>query len=181
MGGSLRRAAAMWRLAEACRDGELPFRAEEIANSTGSSHLLHITSGPFEAHMMRTASSGAFPKDAPIRQDRRLTNEPTLFDKKIVSFRELVAKIKKSYAWLAFNATPLGVLTHVCWGMPDRTEDKYLAHFDIFVGQCGWGRLLIHQPRQSLILKTKLNSSVTSRKKLNAAKKTTTTRKPEEC
>jgi hypothetical protein len=131
LGGSLRRAAAMWRLAEACRDGELPFKAEEIANSTGSSHLLHVTSGPFEAHVVRTESSGAFPKDAPIRQDRRLTNEPTLFDKKIVSFRELVAKIKKSYAWLAFNATPLGVLTHVCWGMPDRTENKYLAHFDI--------------------------------------------------
>jgi hypothetical protein len=129
--GSLRRAAAMWRLQEACKDGELPFKAEEISNSTGSSHLLHIVSGPFEAHVVRTDSSGAFPKDAPIRQDHRLTNEPTLFDPKIVSFRELVKKVKHSYAWLMFNATPVGALTHVCWGMPDRNENKYLAHFNI--------------------------------------------------
>jgi hypothetical protein len=127
----LRRAATMWRIQEACKDGELPFKAEEIPNSTGSSHLLRIISGPFEAHVVRTDSSGAFPKDAPIRQDRRLTNEPSLFDPKVVAFEELLGSVKKSYAWLMFNATALGVLTHVCWGMPDRAENKYLAHFDI--------------------------------------------------
>src|SRR5215470_9465974 len=67
--GSLRRAAAMWRLHQACKDGELPFSASEIGNTTGSSHLLLLQSGAFEAHIVRTESTGAFPKDAPIRQD----------------------------------------------------------------------------------------------------------------
>jgi hypothetical protein len=130
--GSLRRAAAMWRVHQACIDGELPFKAEEIPNSIGSSHLLRILSGPFEAHVVRTESSGAFPKDAPIRQDHRLTNERTLFDDpKIVPFQELVGSVEKSYAWLMFNATPTGALTHVCYGMPKAEENKYLAHLDI--------------------------------------------------
>jgi hypothetical protein len=132
--GLLRRAAAMWRVRQACIDGELPFQAHEIPNSTGSSHLLKITSGPFEAHVVRTESSGAFPKDAPIRQDNRLTNDRDLFnfdDPKIVSFQEMVGAVDNSYAWLTFNATEVGALTHVCWGMPKANENKYLAHIDI--------------------------------------------------
>lgn len=131
--GSFRRAATMWRIRQACIDGELPFQAHEIPNSTGSSHLLKITSGPFEAHVVRTECAGAFPKDAPIRQDSRLTNERDLFDDdpKIVSFKELVGGVDNSYAWLTFNATEVGALTHVCWGMPKANENKYLAHIDI--------------------------------------------------
>ncbi|MBV8824892.1 MAG: hypothetical protein JO084_06290 [Bradyrhizobiaceae bacterium] len=130
--GNLRRAAAMWRLGQACNDGELPFSASEISNKIGSSHLLLIKSGAFEAHVVRTESSGAFPKDAPIRQDSRVTNEPTLFDDPKVVRIVLVEKdIEKAYAWLMFNATQIGALTHVCWGMPLPKKNKFLAHFDI--------------------------------------------------
>ena len=132
LSGNLRRAACMWRLHQACKDGELPFQASEVPNLTGSSHLLRITSGPFDAHIVRTESSGAFPKDAPIRQDSRLTNERSLFDdRNIVPFDQLVGSVERAYAWLMFNATPTGALTHVCYGMPKANVNEYLAHFDI--------------------------------------------------
>jgi hypothetical protein len=132
LSGNLRRAACMWRIHQACEDGELPFRSSEVPNLTGSSHLLRITSGPFDAHIVRTESSGAFPKDAPIRQDSRLTNERSLFDDpKIIPFEQLVSSVDRAYAWLMFNATPTGALTHVCYGMPKANVNEYLAHFDI--------------------------------------------------
>lgn len=136
--GALRRAAAMWRLTEFCKNGDLPFRAEEVPNSTGSCHLLSIRSGRFEAHVVRTDSPGGFPKDAPIRQDKRLSNYGDLFDQpKIVPISELADL--QPYAWLSFNATFSGELTHICWGMPDRVENEYLARFNIL--QRGGGRM----------------------------------------
>ena len=132
LAGMLRRAAIMWRLHDYCKTGDLPFRADEIPNSNGSSHLLRIVSGPFEAHVVRTDSPGAFPDDAPIRQDRALRNEGDLFDDpKIVPFSEMVAAVKQAYAWLSFNATQTGVLTHVCWCMPKAKERGYLARLNI--------------------------------------------------
>jgi hypothetical protein len=135
--GTLRRAATMWRLAEFCKTGDLPFRADVVPNSTGSCHLLSIHSGRFEAHVVRTDSPGGFPKDAPIRQDRRLSNDGDLFDNpKIVPISELV-EVARPYAWLAFNATDDGGLTHVCWCMPDPVENKYLARFNILRSASG--------------------------------------------
>src|SRR5215204_151042 len=133
LSGMLRRAAIMWRLHDYCKTGELPFTATEIPNSNGSSHLLRVTSGPFEAHVVHTITPGAFPDDAPIRQDHALRNEGDLFDEdpKIVSFREMLAAVEQAYAWLSFNATPVGMLTHVCWCMPKAKERGYLARFNI--------------------------------------------------
>lgn len=131
LNGNLRRAATMWRIQQACKDGELPFSAEEVENSNGNSHLLLIISAACQAHVVRTESSGAFPKDQPIRQDSRLTNSPTLFDPKIVPFKELLKSVSTSYAWLMFKATDIGELSHVCWGMPKAGVNEYLAHVDI--------------------------------------------------
>jgi hypothetical protein len=133
LAGLLRRAAIMWRLHEYSKAGELPFRADEIPNSNGSSHLLRIRSGPFEAHVVRTETAGAFPVDAPIRQDHALRNDADLFDDdpKIVSFNDMISAVRQPYAWLSFNATPVGMLTHVCWCMPKAKERVYLARFNI--------------------------------------------------
>jgi hypothetical protein len=129
--GQLRRAAAMWRLHMYCKSGDLPFKADEIPNSTGSSHLLRIKSDNFEAHVVRTESAGAFPKDAPIRQDKRLSNYGDLFDEpKLEPAWTLIGRVSP-YAWLAFNATPIGSATHICWCMPDRVENRWLAHINI--------------------------------------------------
>jgi hypothetical protein len=130
--GTLRRAAAMWHFEQSCIAGVLPFEAKEIPNSTGSSHLLRVRSGKFDAHVLRTESAGAFPKDAPIRQDSRLTNTSDLFDPpSATTIKELMEEVSRSYAWLLFNATEIGALTHVCWGMPHAEEDTFLAHFNI--------------------------------------------------
>ena len=105
---------------QACKEGTLPFRAIEIKNTNGGSHLLKIEAGVFEAHIVRTESDGAFPKDAPIRQDNRLHNQGDLFDgPKMVPLREITPLIPKMYAWLTFNADTIGGLTHVCWCMPN--------------------------------------------------------------
>lgn len=132
--GVLRRVAVMHRISQACVDGELPFTTEEIPNTTGSCHLLSIRSARFEAHVVRTESPKAFPKDAPIRQDRRATNEPTLFDAldpKIVPLNKVLEEVGRLYAWLSFNANPVGMLTHVGWAMPDANTDKFVAYRDV--------------------------------------------------
>lgn len=129
--GFLRRAAAMWRLHEFCKTGELPFKADEVPNKNGSSHLLRVRSGAFEAHVVRTDSPGAFPKDAPIRQDKRLSNYGDLFEEPHLRPAFEIISHVSPYGWLAFNATRIGALTHVCWCMPERVENRWLAHTNI--------------------------------------------------
>jgi hypothetical protein len=122
----------MWRIRKACQDGDLPFAAGEVSNLTGSSHLLAIRSGPFEAHVVRTDTPGGFPKDAPIRQERALRNQGDFFlEPKIVPLNPLLRGVRAAYAWLSFNALNAGHLTHVCWCMPEADGGRYLARFDI--------------------------------------------------
>ncbi|RWO81031.1 hypothetical protein [Mesorhizobium sp.] len=131
--GLFRRAAAMWQFRQDCLNGNLPFEAMEIPNSTGSSHLLNITAADFEAHIVRTDSEGAFPQDAPIRQDKSLSNEPDLFDDgKVVPLHEMTPD--KLYAWLAFNADQTGGLTHACWCMPEAKRKVFLGRINILRG-----------------------------------------------
>ena len=127
--GNLRRAAAMYSFKQACISGELPFDAEEVSNTTGSSHLLEIKSGSFDAHIVRTESPKAFPKDAPIRQDKCLKNEADLFDDGYLQpFDVIIAEVKRNYSWLSFNADLIGNLAHVGWAMPS-SEGKSMLGF----------------------------------------------------
>jgi hypothetical protein len=92
--GFLRRAAIMWRVQTLCKTGELPFQATEVSNSNRTSHLLSILSENLELHIVRTDDVFAFPEDAPIRQDRRVTNQPDLFDDgKIVPLTEALRDV----------------------------------------------------------------------------------------
>ncbi len=130
--GMLRRVAAMWRIRKACLDGDLPFAASEVSNLTGSSHLLSIRSGPFEAHVVRTDTPGGFPKEAPIRQDKALRNQGDLLSEpRIVPLGPLLRGVRAAYAWLSFNALGAGQLTHVCWCMPEADGNRYLSRFEI--------------------------------------------------
>lgn len=130
--GTLHRTAALWRIHKACRDGDLPFNAEIVENKTGSSHLLQVKSGLFEAHVVRTDSPGGYPRDAPIRQDARLRNQPDLFDgPRLEPAAHLISKVPKLYAWLSFNTAAKGELSHLCWCMPEELERKYLARVNI--------------------------------------------------
>jgi hypothetical protein len=129
--GNLRRAAAMWAFRQACASGELPFKAEEKPNTTGSSHLLEIRSGSFEARMVRTESAKAFPKDAPIRQNKSLKNQADLFeDGGLKPLDVLVSKLD-CYAWLSFNADPIGNVTHMGWVMPSYENKSILGFVNV--------------------------------------------------
>jgi hypothetical protein len=130
--GLLRRAAIMWRIQMLCTSGELSFAATEIRNTKGTSHLLSILSGNVELHVVRTEDVFSFPIEAPIRQDRRITNQPDLFeDAKIVPLSEALKAVPRLYGWLAWGATSRGELTHLCLAMPEAKEDQWLAHLNI--------------------------------------------------
>jgi hypothetical protein len=130
--GFLRRAAIMWRLQLLCKTGELPFQATEVSNSNRTSHLLSILSDNLEIHIVRTDDVFAFPEDAPIRQDRRVTNQPDLFDDgKIIPLTEALREVPRLYGWLAWGATSHGEITHLCLGMPEHDRDQWLAHISV--------------------------------------------------
>jgi hypothetical protein len=130
--GLLRRAALMWRLQMLCKSKELPFEANEIANTNGTSHLLSIRSNKIELHIVRTDEPGAFPVEAPIRQDSRASNEADLFrDGKLVSLHEALASVDRLYGWIMWGATGRGEMTHFALGMPEPKQDKWLTYIDV--------------------------------------------------
>lgn len=145
--GLLRRAAAMWQIEADCVAGNLPFEASIVPNTTASCHLLLIRSGRFEAHVVRTDSEGAFPKDAPIRQDKSLSNQGDLFDgPKLIPIEGSIDKIATLYSWLSFNADVFGALTHVCWCMPEAGQKSFLSRFSILKAGAGESGLDDHAP-----------------------------------
>jgi hypothetical protein len=130
--GLLRRAALMWRIQMLCKSKELPFDAEEIANTNGASHLLRIRRKKIELHIVRTDEPYAFPVDAPIRQDNRASNEPDFFrDGKLIPLHEAIESIPRLYGWIMWGATFKGELTHFSLGMPEKEEDKWLTYVDV--------------------------------------------------
>lgn len=125
--GLSRRAAVMWRVQLLCKSGELPFKAEEIQNTNGTSHLLSIRSQNIELHIVRTDEADAFPVDAPIRQDARASNSGDLFeDRKLLPLHKVLDSVPL-YGWLAWGATGRGEITHLCLGMPEYRQDQWLA------------------------------------------------------
>jgi hypothetical protein len=131
--GLLRRAALMWRIQMLCKSKELPFEAEEIANTNGTSHLLRIRSNKIELHIVRTDEPGAFPVDAPIRQDSRISNEADLFsdDGKLVPLHVALESVPRLYGWIMWGATGRGELTHFALGMPEPERDEWLTYIDV--------------------------------------------------
>lgn len=145
--GLLRRAAAMWQFEADCAAGNLPFQASVVPNSTGSSHLLLIRAGLFEAHIVRTESEGAFPQDAPIRQDKSLSNQGDMFlDEKVVPLHQKLKEITSLYSWLSFDADFTGSLTHVCWCMPEASRKAFLSRINILKRRDGGLGLDDHMP-----------------------------------
>jgi hypothetical protein len=165
------RAATIFRFEQACREGTLPFRATEIGNTNGSSHLLKIEAGRFEAHIVRTESEGAFPKDAPIRQDSRLRNQGDLFiEPQIVPLKDFSDDVSAMYAWLTFDADPIGRITHVCWCMPERARNVFLGRLNLM--RSGFGELPIEphtppppDPKSRMKFKDFMERTIESQKK----------------
>jgi len=130
--GLMRRAALMWRVQTLCKSKELPFDASEITNTNGTSHLLSIRSSTIELHIVRTDEPGAFPIDAPIRQDSRASNDADLFrDGKLVPLHIALESVPRLYGWLMWGATGRGELTHFALGMPEHERDEWLTYIDV--------------------------------------------------
>jgi hypothetical protein len=137
----------MWQFESDCAAGNLPFQASIVPNTTATSHLLLIRSGRCEAHVVRTDSEGAFPQDAPIRQDKSLSNQPDLFeDRKIVPLHQKMDGITSLYSWLSFDADVTGGLTHVCWCMPEAKRKAFLSRINILKRGAGEAPIDDHAP-----------------------------------
>jgi hypothetical protein len=130
--GMLRRAALMWRVQMLCKSKELPFDASEITNTNGTSHLLSIRANKIDLHIVRTDEPGAFPIEAPIRQDNRASNGADLFrDGKLVPLHVALESVDRLYGWIMWGATGRGELTHFALGMPEPKNDNWLTYVDV--------------------------------------------------
>jgi hypothetical protein len=129
--GLMRRAGIFHRIAEMCKAGDLPFRAELTPMPRGTWHWLDIFSGDAHGHIVRTEEPSAFPEDTPNRQDQRARNTRDLFEDKRVVRLESV----KLYSWLCYRATPDGALFHALWQAPsakvDGKPDEWLARINL--------------------------------------------------
>jgi hypothetical protein len=122
----------MWRLQSLCTSKELPFTAQEITNTNGTSHLLSIKSDKLELHIVRTDEPKVFPIEALIRQDNRAINEPDLFrEGKLIPLHEALTSVPRLYGWLMWGATAQGELTHFSLGMPEPEKDDWLTYVDV--------------------------------------------------
>jgi len=130
--GLLRRSCLMWRIQSLCKSKELPFEEDEITNTNGTSHLLRIRSKKIELHIVRTDEPGAFPVEAPIRQDNRASNSADFFrEGKLLPLHEVMESVPRLYGWLMWGATGRGEVTHLALGMPEADEDRWLTYIDV--------------------------------------------------
>lgn len=132
--GHLRRAGVISRIQTLCDRGELPFEAAIDLMPIGNwHHLVLKASDTMVSHLCRTESSLAFPKDTPNRQDERLTNQPDLFDDKVISLSAAIKAVEEKCVWLTYGYTPDGDLTHACWAMPSppTVSETWYAHINV--------------------------------------------------
>ena len=129
--GLMRRAGVMYRFHDLCELGDLPFQTSMVRMEEGSWHCLEIAADSFKAHVCRTDGPYSLPADSETRQDERLVNQLELFAPKGATFAELLPGIRQKYAMLTFSADHKGRIQHVCWGMPPRDGDEWLAHINV--------------------------------------------------
>lgn len=128
--GLIRRAGVMFAFDEACRHGDLPFKAVFRQMHRGHWHLLEIISGAERAQICRTEEADAFPEDTAVKQDERLANQVDLFQD-LPPIATLLRNIPHLYVWLTFGVDVFGNLTHVCWAAPAKEEKQWLAFTNI--------------------------------------------------
>ena len=136
--GHIRRAGVFMKLHDFCAKDDLPFSATYSKMPIGSWHFLELKSKNVTAHIHKTESSGAFPKDSPTRQIERLTNQLDLLsDEKVVSFSDILGGAGPFNAWLTLGADKKGNITHVTWKVPAKGSDDWLASIDVIAGAAG--------------------------------------------
>lgn len=132
--GHVRRAGVMMKLHDFCASGDLPFVAEYVRMPIGSWHFLEIRSKAVTAHVHKTDSAGAFPKDSPVRQIERLTNQPDLFtENNVIPFSKVLGEGPFN-AWLTWGVNDDSQITHASWRVPSSEEDEWLATANILAG-----------------------------------------------
>lgn len=124
--GHVRRAGILFRLHQMATAGDLPFQSDMAKMPRGNWHWVELRSRNFTSHVCRTDGPDLFPVDTPTRQDDRLTNQGDLFRDS-----SRIVPIKGYIAWLTFGVGDSGALGHLCWGMPNATDDVWLARTNI--------------------------------------------------
>jgi hypothetical protein len=124
--GLLRRAGILFRLDQMAAAGDLPFTSTMSQMPRGNWHWIELRSKDFKAHVCRTDAAELFPSDTPTRQDDRLTNQGDLF-----ADTSVIVPIRGYVSWLTFGVGDSGLLSHLCWGMPNSSEDVWLARTNI--------------------------------------------------
>lgn len=131
--GDLRRIGVMWKIAQACKDGELPFECSTKENTVKNCHHIEISSQRVYAHVTKTSSLRAMPRETTLRDNERVNNQGDLFDNK--EFTTDLTEIKKWYAWIMFNADERGNLSHLAIGLPKARENAWLDLISILGGK----------------------------------------------
>lgn len=124
--GHIRRAGILFRLHQMATAGDLPFESVMSQMPRGNWHWIELRSKNFTSHVCRTEGPDLFPVDSPTRQDDRLTNQGDLFKD-----NSEIVPIKGFVTWLTFGLGDSGALGHLCWGMPNATDDVWLARTNI--------------------------------------------------
>ena len=131
--GDLRRIGVMWKIAQACKDGELPFECNTKENTVRNCHHIEIASQRVYAHVTRTPSLRSMPRETTLRDNERASNQGDLFDSK--EFTTDLSLIKRWYAWIMFNADERGNLSHLAIGLPKARENDWLDLISILGGE----------------------------------------------
>lgn len=152
--GHIRRAGILFRLDELAKKGDVPFTSTMAVMPRGNWHWIELKSKKFTAHVCRTDGPDLFPVDTPTRQDERLTNQSDLFFD-----ASNVEPIAGYVAWLTFGIGDSGSLGHLCWGMPNSSEDIWLARTNI-IQRASRAALVIKPEKPSTPLDLKFKDHV---------------------
>lgn len=128
--GHIRRAAVLFNVHSACKNGDLPFSAEMGKMPLGGGHWVELMSGNFRAHIYRSDGPELFPIDTPTKKNSRLSNQFNLCfddDNKVISIPD---RREPYEAWLTFDVNAQK-LSHLCWGMPEAKRNTWLDRINI--------------------------------------------------
>jgi hypothetical protein len=122
--GDLRRVGVMYSIRNACQIASLPFSCDTRKNTANNCHHIELRSQNLDLHIVRTPTLTSMPRDTPLRDNARVSNQGDLF--KGTLFTTDLSEIKRWYGFLSFNADLDGLLLHLGIGLPESADKGWL-------------------------------------------------------
>ncbi|MCF8034045.1 MAG: hypothetical protein K9K66_10445 [Desulfarculaceae bacterium] len=124
--GDLRRVGVMFSLREACNSGDLPFLCKVRRNTVRNCRHIELHSNNMYLHVTQVGGQRQFPKDTPLRNKGRRSNQFLLFaDNAQPEFSS------RWYGWLTFGASNDGGLEFICIGLPTESGQQWLDRINL--------------------------------------------------